>query len=449
MKIAVLNGSPKGEASFTIHSVKYIEKKFPANEFTYLKIGQEINKLENDRDLFDSVIQNMKEADCLLWSYPVYFYNVPAQIMRFFELLLERGECHSFIDKYATSVSTSANFHDNMAHNYMQGVCEDMSMRYMEGTSWEMSDLLKEDKRKDLLAFASHFFSAVEQKIYMEKRFVPLYENDVEYIPYGIVEKEKNGNKKVILITDADREDVNLKHMIDVFVKFTSFKTEILNIREMNFKGYCVGCGHCMKEGTCIHKDDYEKMLKEKIEPADILIMAGTIKTRYLSSRWKNFWDRMFVNGHRPVYAGKYTGAIISGPLRGLHDLRNVMDAKGQTGRMPFIGAVTDEYIDCNTITEQIKSFVWKMEEMVLAGWKRPHTFPGVGGHKIFRDMIYEKQNLPVFKLDHEYYKKHNLYDFPKPKPFEMLGMMFSGMKHKNPGDIILAPYREVLESEK
>ena len=39
MKITVINGSPKGEYSITLHSARYIEKHFPQHEFTYVNVG--------------------------------------------------------------------------------------------------------------------------------------------------------------------------------------------------------------------------------------------------------------------------------------------------------------------------------------------------------------------------------------------------------------------------
>ena len=39
MKFLVLNGSPKGQYSVTIHTSLFLEKKFSNHEFSYLNIG--------------------------------------------------------------------------------------------------------------------------------------------------------------------------------------------------------------------------------------------------------------------------------------------------------------------------------------------------------------------------------------------------------------------------
>jgi len=49
-----------------------------------------------------------------------------------------------------------------------------------------------------------------------------------------------------------------------------------------------------------------------------------------------------------------------------------------------------------------------------LNGYRRPQTFLGVGGMKIFRDDIYGRLR-PIFPADHQAYKKNGLYKtFPQ-----------------------------------
>jgi multimeric flavodoxin WrbA len=60
---------------------------------------------------------------------------------------------------------------------------------------------------------------------------------------------------------------------------------------------------------------------------ADILFFAGDIRDRYLSARWKTFFDRSFLRGHAPSLAGKRVGWIIAGPLRQLPYLRQILEA--------------------------------------------------------------------------------------------------------------------------
>ena len=51
MKIAVLNGSPKGEISVTVQYIKFIQKKFPQHELKLINVAHDIIKLEKNEGL--------------------------------------------------------------------------------------------------------------------------------------------------------------------------------------------------------------------------------------------------------------------------------------------------------------------------------------------------------------------------------------------------------------
>lgn len=71
MKIVVLNGSPKGDDSVTIHSVKYLQKKIPQHEFIFHNIAQRIRGIERRSELFDEIIGEIKLSDAVLWAFPL------------------------------------------------------------------------------------------------------------------------------------------------------------------------------------------------------------------------------------------------------------------------------------------------------------------------------------------------------------------------------------------
>ena len=48
MKIAVLNGSPKGQTSVTMQYAHFLEQKFPETEFKYFDVALKIKRLEKD-----------------------------------------------------------------------------------------------------------------------------------------------------------------------------------------------------------------------------------------------------------------------------------------------------------------------------------------------------------------------------------------------------------------
>ena len=44
MKIVILNGSPKGDYSVTLHTCLYIKKHYPMHEYEVLNVGKDIKK---------------------------------------------------------------------------------------------------------------------------------------------------------------------------------------------------------------------------------------------------------------------------------------------------------------------------------------------------------------------------------------------------------------------
>ena len=48
MWVVVLNGSPKGDDSVTIHSVKYLQKKYDEHDFNILHIAKRIEALREN-----------------------------------------------------------------------------------------------------------------------------------------------------------------------------------------------------------------------------------------------------------------------------------------------------------------------------------------------------------------------------------------------------------------
>ena len=68
MKIAVINGSPKGKYSITLQTILYLQRKFPAHEFEVLHAGQKIKALEKD---FSEAEKLLNRAEAIIFSYPV------------------------------------------------------------------------------------------------------------------------------------------------------------------------------------------------------------------------------------------------------------------------------------------------------------------------------------------------------------------------------------------
>ena len=126
MKIAVINGSPKGKYSITLQTTRYLEIKFPEHKFCVLHAGQKIKALEKD---FSEARALLESADCILFSYPVYTFLAPSQLHRFIELTKASGV--DLTGKFATQITTSKHFYDVTAHKYIEENALDLGMRYI------------------------------------------------------------------------------------------------------------------------------------------------------------------------------------------------------------------------------------------------------------------------------------------------------------------------------
>ena len=412
MRIIILNGSPKGEYSNTIQYVKYIMKHRPGHEYKIVEVGQDIKKIEKDPAVFDDIIGKIKDANGILWSFPLYHYSVPSQLMRFIELVSERNSGEAFYDKYATAISTSVHFYDHLAHDYVNAVSEDLGMKYVEGFSAEMSDIMDPEWRRKLLLFFDHFIAMVERQAPVEKKHAPLSGRINEYRAGEVKVPVNMGDKNLVLITDAKNEDVNLGRMVEVFKKSIIGSVDVVNLNELNIAGGCLGCLRCGDQNICVYKDDLRSLYYDKIANADAIVFAGTIRGRSLSSTWKLFWDRSFVNGHCPLATGVQYGFMISGPLRQLPGMREEIESRAQMSGNHLAGIVTDEYDDPEKITALIGQLAADIAWSMNSDYCPPPTYLSVGGHRVLRDLVYSLGW--IFRADERYYKKHGLLDYPQ-----------------------------------
>ena len=99
------------------------------------------------------------------------------------------------------------------------------------------------------------------------------------------------------------------------------------------------GNNHCAYTG----KDGYIEFYKSTVMTADVLIYAGRMVDRYLSSRWKMFFDRIFFNTHTPVLTGKQVAFVISGPFSQVPNLMEIFGGFFGFQGANIVGVVSDE----------------------------------------------------------------------------------------------------------
>lgn len=443
MNILVVNGSPKGKYSITLQTCKFIELMFPEHKFTVLDVGQKIKTIEKD---FSKAKEMLENAELIIFSYPVYTFIAPCQLHRFIELIKESGV--ELTGKYATQITTSKHFYDVTAHRYVEENCYDLGVNYIKGLSADMDDLTKEKGRKEATLFFEHVLWSIEKgyfEIPAEK--VLLHESVMATVP-SMNYTEKSGD--VVILTDASEKDLSLNSMIERFRVISSRKTRIVNINDFNMKGGCLGCLKCAVSGECVYKDGFSEILRNDIQKADAIIFAFTIKDHSMGSLFKMYDDRQFCNGHRSVTTGMPVGYLVSGQLSNETNLKMVIDGRSEVGGNYLCGIATDERDPDYEIDRLCDVLDFALDNK----FTQPSNFLGVGGMKIFRDLVYQMRG--IMKADHKFYKEHKQYDFPQKHKVMSTAMylvgamlssekMISKMGNKmNEG--MLMPYKKLLD---
>lgn len=414
MKILVLNGSPKGAQSVTMQYVAYLAKIFPQHSFEMEPVAQRIRRLEKDQEEFRRVIEKVSEADAILWAFPVYYTLVPSQYKRFIELIAERGAAEAFMGRYAAALTTSIHFFDHTAQRYIREVCEDLGMAFVDGYSADMSDLFHQSERKQVRLFAEAFFRAVENRTDVFRLSSPLSVPDFTYRASSPERTLSKGSHRIAVITDSQPGDQNLDQMVTRFCGGFEEEIPVYNLHDLEIKGGCLGCllcgydNHCRYEGV----DAYIDFYRDTVMGADILVLAGRTRDRFLSSRWKCFFDRSFFNTHTPTLQGKQIGLIVSGPFSQLFTLQQSLQGWFEIHPANWVGTVSDECADMELLDRQLDALGQQLVMAADHGAQRPVSFLGLGGRKIFRDDIYGRLR-GVFQADHRAYRKLGWYDFP------------------------------------
>ena len=446
MNILVLNGSPKGNYSITLQTVNYLAKLHPEHSFKVLNVGQKIKSLEKN---FTPAAEALQAAEVLLFSYPVYTFIAPSQLHRFFELVKKAGV--DLTGKYASQITTSKHFYDMTAHRYVRDNCQDLGLKYIQGLSADMDDLLKEKGQKDAKDFFRYLCWSVEQDLYeaFPDPLPPAEKKPVTAIETA--EAEKTGD--VVIIADLLPGDAQLEAMIARFRARMPRKTRVVNIREYPFNGGCLGCFKCAVSGKCVHKDNFDTFLRESIQTADSIVYAFTVRDHSMGARFKMYDDRNFCNGHRTVTIGMPVGYLVSGPLSREENLRTIMEARAQVGTNFLAGVASDEQDPDGQIDALVRKLTYALENQYVP----PQNFYGIGGMKIFRDLIWLMQGF--MKADHKFYKAHGQYDFPQKQWPQMIAMYGIGFLISNPklmskmgnamNEGMLMPYKKLLEKMK
>lgn len=441
MNILILNASPKGNSSVTLQTSLYLEKKFLSHTFSYQFIG--CSKTANEKKLSET-LQLLSKANLIIFSFPVYTFACPSQLHYFIRLLKEQGL--SFEGKVATAITTSKHFYDVTAHKYLEENLLDLGFNYLEGLSADMEDLPTKEGQEAAISWFKHSIWALENKIY--KKPEPKTSTQLPTIEEVTTELKHKDNYTVSLVADYTHDKTRLQTMVNNFVKLFPYKVNVVDLGSFEFKGGCLGCLKCALDGKCIYTDGFNEFYEKKVLNSDAIIYAFTIIDHSMGPLFKNFDDRCFYNGHRTVSQYKPTAFIVNGDLKNEPNLNMTLTARADVGRNYLSGIATNE----EEIDNTAKNLAYALENKYV----KPRTFYGVGGMKIFRDLIWVMRG--IMKDDHKFYKENGCYDFPQKNRGKMIALKLVGSLMRNKKfmaknkrvmeDGMLAPYKKVLEQK-
>jgi len=416
MQILFINGSPKGDISFTNQYINYISKNFSHIRIKKIDLSKKYRLLENTQSDFKKTLVNqIKESDGIVWAFPVYFFSVPAQYKFFIEYLIKDRELLSLLKaKYTTYILTSMNVGDNLAADYMRHLMYRLEMKFYEGISFHMFDMLTE-QRSLISKFFTRFISVIEKDLikqtpspnifYQEK---PEFKIDLKSNNAG----KKNKTFKYILVSSNSCDDSNLKSIIRAFISSSKYEIVEINL-DKSIIFPCKGHINCVYNEDCLIKDCYQDVFSNEILSSDVIVFATSIVADHIHYRMKMFMDRIMPVAHHPVFHDKHFVGILSGKTRHVQYINQFFQLfSEQLFLKQPTGLITTDGRDNNDIEAQIN---WVHDELkchLQNSFHRLQTFLGKATHKMVRDELYNIRFL--FKSSHNFYKKHKLYDFPQ-----------------------------------
>lgn len=354
--------------------------------------------------------------------------------------------------KFASQITTSKHFYDVTAHRWVEENCFDLGMKPVRGLSADMEDLLTETGRRQARDFFDQMVFACEHGLFVTPPPAACAPARPAYRA-ALPEASKTGNKDVVIVTDCAPEDAGLAAMIADFRAALPHASRVINLRNFPFAGGCLECMNCAVTGKCVHKDGFDDFLRGTVQTADAFVYAFSVSGHSAGSLFKCYDDRQFCNGHRAVTQGKPVAYLVQGDYRSEPNLRMVLEARAEVGGNYLAGVATDEADTAADIAALAANLAFALEK----GLSRPANFYGVGGSKIFRDLIYVMRGM--MKADHKFYKAHGAYDFPQKQKKRILQMQLVGTLLAVPAvqkqakgkmtEAIVGPYRKVVEAAK
>ena len=464
MKITVLQGSPKlSQYSVTMQYIYYLREKFKeiifngileSIEFEFFKI---LSCTRSEKK-YKSMIQSLRNTNAILWAFPVYTFSIPSHMIRFFEIIEERGDTAVFQNIHTTSITTSIKVFDHAAHNYVRYIADRWGMQYQAGFTAVMHDLTDKHIRVQFEKMFKLFLFNVKSDLKGLEPPIPQklisglfkYQKSYQFIPSTSPESLKTQSYKALIIRETSIDE-NINQMINIVIKSLHVKPKILSLDELHFSP-CMGCVNCVVDGKCIIDDSFREEILRPLLNADIIIFGLKIKELGFNTIFKQFLDRLIVMGHGPFLIWKPAiGFLISGSLSVFPYLKEGIEAYFQQKGVKGIVFATDQPQNNDIITKNLHSLVVRLEQLNTTSTILPKNYLGESSDMLLEDFVLNWKG--VLPEDLKFYKKYNLFrkknKFNTMKQAILIPMLktevMKKMVKKNAMKIIVQPLQNLI----
>jgi multimeric flavodoxin WrbA len=381
----------------------------PQHEFRTLHVTTP-DSLFPSAALWETLASELAACHLVLWASPVYSFMIPAPLKAFFEMLMERNERVLVRNKPAAALMTSTHLGDQIAIDYLRSTSEDLEMVFVGAHSAELFDLTTSSGRRDLETFFTDVVTCVETGFTGPRRSPktqppPEFGHRVQLCPTPT----PTFDFRVVIVFDDHQREKNLIHMVDAFRQGLSGNVRTVPLSAFSVDNPCLGnTTQCGGNYVCDRNDNFTRTYEQELLRADILVYAGSIRDRFLSARWKSFFDRSFFRGHVPSFSRKQLVWIISGSLSTNPVLQEFIESYTEFQMANLSGILSDE-----SLTEEFTaSAAWALGARCLslarAGFARPPTQRGIAISQICRHVVL--RNKLMFPRDFTYFNKGGGY---------------------------------------
>jgi hypothetical protein len=145
----------------------------------------------------------------------------------------------------------------------------------------------------------------------------------------------------------------------------------------------------------------------------------------------------------------------VAGPLRANPALKEALIAYAEWQRAPVVDIISDEDGKAGSTDRQIDGLARRIADASAVEIKRPVSFLGHAGMKVFRDDVFANLRL-VFRADHRAYRREAVYDFPQRSLLKMalirLAYLITGIPFiqrrmmKDFRKVMVMPYRKFID---